>query len=281
MGTQYHLSDDATNSAEFITGFAHIAPTSVVWFRRITPPNITNSIDNSEEKFFAEETWNYTLIGSLTRCPVWVNHFWKHRAANNKILQLRLAKQHGLCIPKTLVTSSPQCARDFISTGGQFICKVAHNHFRGISAATILLSPEKVEQLDTLTACPAIFQERIAVKKNIRVVYCGMRVFSFESDDCGIDWRLQPNIPWRVHHLPSAINAKLKSLLDNLGLVYGVIDMIFDDSNRYIFLEVNPGGQFMFLELWAQVGIPSAIAEMLIDAGGLSPKMELGANSSE
>jgi hypothetical protein len=278
LGTLQHLSDDAGNTSELIADIAHLALPSVVWFRRISPPQITNTIERPEERFLAEETWYYALIASLSRCPAWVNPFWKQRAANNKILQLRLARQHGLCIPRTLITSSPERAKDFVTTGGQFICKAAHNHFRGISTATVLLSPEKIEELDALPACPAIFQERVAVKKNIRVVYCGGTVFSFESDDCGIDWRLQPNNSWRFHHLPSSVDMSLRTLLSDLRLVYGVVDMILDNYNRYVFLELNPGGQFMFLELWTEAGIPSAIADMLVDAGRLPPNKSLDAS---
>jgi len=266
LGTLHHLSDDVSGTVESITDLPNVDSPSVVWFRRISPPQVANAIEDAEERFFAEETWLYGLIGTLSGCPIWVNPFWQHRAANNKLAQLRLARRNGLAIPRTLVTSSPERAKEFLSQGDQFICKAAHNHFRGFSTATVLLSPDKIAKLDSLPTCPAIFQQRIRVKKNIRVVFCGRTVFSFEADDCGIDWRLQPNNAWRLHSLPSAIDASLRMLLRDLGLVYGVIDLIQDQDSGYVFLELNPGGQFMFLELWTEAGIPAAIAEMLIEA---------------
>ena len=52
-----------------------------------------------------------------------------------------------------------------------------------------------------------------------------------------------------------------------LGLRYGAIDMILDQNGEYYFLECNPGGQFLFVEIQTQQPISLALASALMGAG--------------
>lgn len=177
-----------------------------------------------------------------------------------------MAKSLGFVVPETLVTSSDIAAREFIRAHTDVICKGVHNHFLGFSTATVRVAEREMALLEALKFCPAIFQARVNVRRNIRVVICGERSFTFESDDVGIDWRLHPNSEWRIHDLPAAVHAALKSIVLYFGLVYASFDLILNTSGEYVFLELNPGGQFFFLEVWTEAGIPDAIVDMLLGA---------------
>ena len=53
-------------------------------------------------------------------------------------------------------------------------------------------------------------------------------------------------------------------LCRSLGLRYGAADLILSTEGEYVFLEVNPGGQFLFVEIQAGVPISDAIADALV-----------------
>ena len=55
--------------------------------------------------------------------------------------------------------------------------------------------------------------------------------------------------------------------MKDLGLCFGAIDMILTPKNEYVFLEVNPNGQWGWIEELTRVPISSAVANLLIKAG--------------
>jgi glutathione synthase/RimK-type ligase-like ATP-grasp enzyme len=56
----------------------------------------------------------------------------------------------------------------------------------------------------------------------------------------------------------------IKALMSKLGLVYGAIDLIRTPNNDYVFLEVNPGGEWGMLERDLNYPISEAIADALL-----------------
>ena len=60
-----------------------------------------------------------------------------------------------------------------------------------------------------------------------------------------------------------------------LGLVYGAIDMRLTPNGEYVFLEVNPAGQWLFIEQATGQPISAAIAEALIARAPSHPESAL------
>jgi len=57
-------------------------------------------------------------------------------------------------------------------------------------------------------------------------------------------------------------------LMDYFGLNYGAVDMIVTPDNRHIFLEINPAGEFFWLEAYnPKFPISRAIADVLLGEG--------------
>jgi glutathione synthase/RimK-type ligase-like ATP-grasp enzyme len=52
-------------------------------------------------------------------------------------------------------------------------------------------------------------------------------------------------------------------MMDSLRLTFGVIDMIQTPGGEYVFLEVNPSGQWLWLDDILECGISDAVAEWL------------------
>ena len=95
-----------------------------IWFRRPTEFEFNPDMTITERRFASDEA--RMAIGGLLRSAdcLWVNHPEKLVSADYKPLQLKLAVQHGLDIPKTIITNQPDAVVEFYKQcNGQIIYK--------------------------------------------------------------------------------------------------------------------------------------------------------------
>lgn len=228
------------------------------------------------------------LFGVLESLEVFsVDPLASVRRAESKELQLRLARRLGLDIPRTCITNDPEAARAFVAScaGGPagVVVKMLEpprlpgNEPGGSGPAGVLhtsaLDPALLARLDDLRFAPLVFQERLSKRRELRVTVVGRRAFAAELDSASIpgaelDWHRQPERvmrAWRATELEPELERRLLALLDELGLQYGAFDLVHTEDERLVFLEVNPGGQYHWLEAHAGLPISAAVAELLVD----------------
>ena len=95
-----------------------------------------------------------------------------------------------------------------------------------------------------------------------------MAIFSQMDDRTAVDYRhYRPDKPNRQvpFILPLKVQHKLRMLMRDLDLSSGSIDMIYDKFNRYVFLEVNPVGQFGMISQACNYYLEKSVAEHLIE----------------
>ena len=99
----------------------------------------------------------------------------------------------------------------------------------------------------------------------------GERVFAAEiasqsSARTRHDWRHYDvdSTPHTVHQLPPAIERACITLVRSLGLVYGAIDFVLTPDGEYVFLEINPNGQYLWIEHLTGLPITAAIVDHLM-----------------
>jgi hypothetical protein len=245
------------------------APHSI-WYRRWHPPLVVNGIRTAGgHQQFAWENWDRFADGIwLCAETLWVNHPFRSHEASNKLYQIKMACSLGFSVPATLFTSDPSEARNFIDAFEHgVVCKSIGNHMMTRATKTVLLKPKHVAALEDLAACPAIFQQFIPVDKDIRITVVEDECFAGEVDTLRgkdpIDWRDDVDNPWRKHRLPPKLEAKCIEMTRLCGLKYSAIDMRLSPDGEYYFFEINPAGQFLFLEAWTGLPISSAIANLL------------------
>jgi glutathione synthase/RimK-type ligase-like ATP-grasp enzyme len=80
-----------------------------------------------------------------------------------------------------------------------------------------------------------------------------------------VDWRQTENPELPHHHttIPDALADRLRELLRMLGLSFGAIDLVKTPEDDYVFLEVNPSGQWLWLDDKLDLGITRAVATWL------------------
>ena len=69
---------------------------------------------------------------------------------------------------------------------------------------------------------------------------------------------------WEMVQLPIEVASGLHVLMSELGLVFGAVDLICTPSGEYVFLELNPCGEFFWLEHAPGLPISDAIADLLL-----------------
>jgi glutathione synthase/RimK-type ligase-like ATP-grasp enzyme len=122
---------------------------------------------------------------------------------------------------------------------------------------------------------PVVFQENMAKRLEMRVTVVGEQVFAAEIRSpehfrTGTDWRHYQEFGcegfYAVHSLPADVSQRCVRLCQELGLCYGAIDLILTPTGEYVFLEVNPGGQWGWIEEFTGLPISEAVARLLMDA---------------
>ena len=63
--------------------------------------------------------------------------------------------------------------------------------------------------------------------------------------------------------LPPEIETALKTMLTQYGLRFGAFDMIVTPDGEYVFLELNPNGQWLWIETITGAPMSRAIADLL------------------
>jgi glutathione synthase/RimK-type ligase-like ATP-grasp enzyme len=249
------------------------------WHRRLEiGGKIPTTMDKRLRMPSVEES-RRVLLGLLAglRCPV-VDPAARLRHAEHKQLQLEIARTVGLEIPRTLVTNDPAAVREFWDAcEGRVITKMMTGFAvveegREKVVFTTPLAEADLAGLDQLALCPMTFQEKLEKSVELRVTVVGERVFAASIDSGQMersktDWRregLALIAAWKPYTLPAAVEKGILGLMDAFGLNYGAIDVIVTPEGRHVFLEVNPAGEFFWLERECQMPISEAIADVML-----------------
>ncbi len=249
-----------------------------VWARRLWTPRMDEDLDERfREMCVRESVAAFEGFLDALRDARWVNDLQREREAENKQRQLRVAAAAGLRIPRTLVTNDPAAARQFYEEiEGRMVAKLLRPLTVGMDADTDFVYTSRVGAADladagTLRHSPMVFQELIPKARELRVAWVDGEAFTGALDAGGTsrgqtDWRLAApeECRWETAELPAEVSRGLSSLMSELGLVFGAIDLICTPAGEHVFLEVNPAGEWGMLERDLNLPISDAIARALL-----------------
>ncbi len=264
-------------SAEVISDGRTIDLASVgsIWWQWDQPAGFPDELNPAERRFAEREAELAVNALPMIGDFAWINYPTRERLANSKPVQLFAARRVGLEIPRTVITNNPDEVRRFIATTrGQVVYKASsppRNIAPDKALFTVLITDEALTNLDLIRITPGIFQERIDKAYELRITVIAGRLFAVKIDsqalaETQLDWRhAQHDVAYETVTLPTAIASKINAFMDTLGLVYGAFDFIVTPDGRYIFLEVNPGGAYMWIEAATGLPITPALADALIE----------------
>lgn len=267
-------NDQASYLIETPKGAVDISAARVGWWRRVRPFTVDAAVASPSERAFAESETSQAVNGLLDALGcAWVNPREADTAAHHKPYQWAVAREVGLRLPRTLVTNQPEAARAFIESVG--LGKTIFKAFLASIEAwreTRLIEPDDLEKLDSVRFAPVIFQEYIK-GVDLRITVVGEAVFAAEIDaretSYPVDMRMVVGESIvRPTTLPPKIHEAVLALQRRLNLVYGAIDMRRTPDGEYVFFEVNPAGQWHFVEQRTELPISQAMADHLAALDG-------------
>jgi glutathione synthase/RimK-type ligase-like ATP-grasp enzyme len=241
-----------------------VEPDDVIWIRRPMEPKPNPQTATEDAKFAANEYRSFydSLMYLLETLPVRVvNKYAASRFINNKSVQLVLARACGMNVPRTLMANSPQAVRKYFGGNPQrTICKTFSTHIwekeQGgpvVVTETFELSADRLPSDEVLTYAPAIYQEMIVKKFDVRMVLLGAAVYSYSlhNPKGALDWRHDATrglVKVEPITTPPEVEKSVLEFAAKSGIACGSFDFAIDHQDRWWFLEVNEGGQFLWLD---------------------------------
>ena len=237
-------------------------PFGIFWMRRPTPPVFPSTLHPGDLPV-AQREWQH-FLGGLYHLAApdafWVNPLASRFRADLKPVQLREAARAGLTVPPTRMSNDPAQIRAFLEEfRGRTIYKPFYpaqwNHDDG--AAMLLTSDMTLDDLpedEILKLTPGIFQVKVEKAHELRVTILGehvitARLLSQESETTRLDWRAAgPQVRVEPDRLPESVERACLRLMRSLDIVFGAFDFIVTPKGEHVFLEVNPAGQFLWVE---------------------------------
>lgn len=248
-----------------------------VWYRRPTAFEFDDAMGEAETQFARNEALHG--VGGILRATecLWVNRPDLDGTAELKPYHMRVARRLGFRMPRTLMTNDPDEVADLIaSADGPIVYKALTGgvvHYPGAfpgGLLTAVVGDELGEHLGRVRHTICTFQEYIPKAYEIRLTVIGNTYFpvvisSQDDASTSVDWRGAENLPYGPYApMPDDVVKKVQALLDELGLVYAAIDFIVTPDGDYFFLEVNPNGQFIWMQHDLGLAMSDCLAELLM-----------------
>jgi hypothetical protein len=246
------------------------------WFRRSgnlyeTRVNITSEKLDNYVKIQSQATLS-AVCSSLQ--ALWVSHPLALRRAEVKALQLAEASKAGLKIPHTLISNEPDRARAFVDALGLADCAVKPLLAVGVTddqggfrmPLTAMLP--RGHSLASVASAPTILQPYVDKAFELRCVVIGERIFAAKMDTQAdntsrIDSRGgEPDL--EIFTLPPEVGASLHRVMDSFGLNFASLDMIVTPDDEFVFLDLNPNGQWLWLEFELGLPLVATMADLLM-----------------
>lgn len=247
-----------------------------VWWRRPVPPRMPADLPPAQAQWAAREAQEALMGAWRTLDAFWVNHPDRNRLAECKPEGLRTASALGFEVPPTLVTNDEDVLRDFVADHpGGVVCKplwdgrVPSQPGEHKLFFTTLL--ESADAASDIGPEPYLFQALAPKRYDIRVTVIGdeafaARIASQERQESTVDWRrARPGaLEHEVEQLPTDVSERCVELCRYYGLAFGAIDLALRPDGGYTFFELNPNGQWAWVEQRTGLPLRSRLADLLL-----------------
>ena len=244
----------------------HVENIRAVWTRKSADFAFAVELGVQERAYATGET-THILSGLMHGLDAyWMSHPSAVRAAQWKGEQLARAARMGFRVPPSLISDDKSTVLAFREAmAGDIVFKTMESPFLAADEVdddervaygigTTRIEPGHEAMLDAVSALPCFFQRHVPKRHEVRATVIGERIFAariHSQDDARtrVDFRnYDAPVRYEAERLPGEIERRCLDFVHSYGLTYGAIDLIVDHEGEYVFLENNPGGQFLFVE---------------------------------
>lgn len=236
---------------------------------------------DTAQQSHASSEWAEAIEGFLAHVPSakWINHPARNFAASHKSDQLTRAKELGLNVPLWLVTNNPDEARTFLKHHGpSLVAKTLAGGYLERSSPTddTLLYTQAIDEshahlFDRLPVCPVLFQTRVHKSADVRLIAIDDRLAAITltaTDHNGLQYLdirrdNMRDVEYSLVDVPADVEKAVAGLMGSYGLRFAAIDFAIDATGRWVFFEINPNGQWAWLDLVGACDVGSLFADAL------------------
>jgi len=245
------------------------------WYRR------SGNLYDTRVTITSEKLDNYVKIQSQATLSalcsnlqtLWISHPLALRRAEVKALQLVEASKAGLRIPHTLISNDPDRASTFVEALGLADCAIKPLLAVGVTddqggfrmPLTAMLP--RGHSLESVAHAPTILQPYVEKAFELRCVVIGDKIFAAKMDTQAdeksrIDSRGgEPD--HEIFELPDEVEASLHRVMESFALNFASLDMIVTPDGEFVFLDLNPNGQWLWLEFELGLPLVATMADLL------------------
>nr|WP_269440684.1 ATP-grasp ribosomal peptide maturase [Micromonospora tarapacensis] len=249
-----------------------LADVGCVYYRRPTGFDLPAGMSEQVRRWSANEA-RMGVGGVLAALPRWLNHPVDIGRAEYKPVQLTHARVCGLRVPATLVTNDPAEARAFVGEAGRAVYKPFTP--TGITEAgshrVTFTTPITVADVDESIRLTAhLIQAWVDKAYEVRLTVADDTLLAARidtsSEAAAADWRADYDAVTYtpLPEVPDTVRDGVRALLGRLRLRFGTLDFIVSPDGAWWFLEVNPNGQWAWIEDATGLPITAAITDALM-----------------
>lgn len=256
---------------------------TAVWDRRPKPPYTLPIVhgERSVNKYNREEAHEFlSFLRYYMRNIFSIGDVVEDRPAGSKMMQLSIARELGMRIPDTCLANHKSAFEDLASRNAQLSLKSLEGssifvggdkeyvfYSQKASSAAVMQQPEEAFRQ---TAC--FLQNYIEKLYELRVTVCCDDIVACKIDSQSqseatgkIDWRqgYEHGLKHEIVTLPEQIQSFCREFLKRMHINFGCFDFIVTPEKEYVFLECNPNGQWLWIELLTGYDLSQIIARNL------------------
>jgi len=249
---------------------------SSVWYRR--PERLKDDrFDGSAESRYTLSEWTEFIECFFAHVPKarWINHPSYNTIASRKLEQLTSAITLGFSVPDTLATQEPDELRQFFKLHqGQVIVKPLSTGYveresdeKDSLIYTNRVTADHLNDLSDLSLCPTFFQQFIEKKHDVRITVVDSDVHAVilraadkhGGQRCDIRRNNMSDVAYEIVSLPREVKCQIQKLMSHYCLRFAAIDMAVSTAGDWYFFEVNPNGQWAWLDTAAGTNISASL----------------------
>jgi glutathione synthase/RimK-type ligase-like ATP-grasp enzyme len=278
VGLDLHLSAGRWTGSLRVSGqpAASLDDIHSVWYRR-WPSASADHVDPEMAAFVrAEAGAALAMLWQALEDRFWMSWPFAIQAAEEKAGQLTRAHRFGLATPRTTITSDPTQIEALLDESGPRLAAKRIGGGRtmdGFVFTTVVDRALLEAHRDEIDVCPVLVQEYVPKQVEIRAAVVGETVFAAEIHSQG-DERTRHDLragglhlfdtPHARHELPVSVAEALVALTRSYGLTFSAPDLILTPEGEYVFLDLNPNGQWGWIENLAGLPILATLTDLLL-----------------
>lgn len=231
--------------------------------------DIYQDTKNEEEQLIRTQWTAFLRYLIVFENAKWLNNPADIYKAEIKSYQLYIANKIGFNVPETIITNKiSEPLHDIVAIKSIDTAIVNIDTNEGFVYTELY---DKEELTEEAFSSPFFIQEGIVPKIDIRATVVEEEVIAIKISDkkekssIDIDWRrLKNELSYELFELPETVENLCRELLKKLNLKFGGIDLVLQNE-KFFFIEINPTGEWSWLQQTTGVKIDSVIVNSLVE----------------